>query len=295
MIKIVFMNNIFLRINFTAILAVLNFFILTATAYSSPDNSTNRNSEKKNTYSASLDNTKLQSYQNADRKACLIDALKLEELSVKRKYIVVDGEGQRQAHSLRNVFVIPLSSIKLKIFLKHDTLVLLPHGAALHEYLAECGRLRKNGFKKVFVLKDGLNALEAEQPSKQSILQNRMVDARSLFLERNDRHWIIIYAKTTNISMLRQYLPPNTLYVKKRQLHTSLSKIKNSDLPLGILAVDATGNNTEQFKKLVQDLLRSDVYYLDGGVNGFEQFIRTQKLITGKHEFVLQKPKSCGQ
>jgi len=293
--KFTFMDNNLSRFYLTAIFAVLHFFILTATANSSTEISTDKNSKQKNIYPLSLENTKLQDDLNTNRKACLIDTSKLKKLSVKRKYIVINGEEQRLLHNLHNVFVIPLSSVKLKTFLKHDTLVLLPYGVALHTYLTECGRLRKNGFKNVYVLKDGINALGLEQPSKQYILMNRMVDARSLFLERNDRHWIIIYAKTTNISILRQNFPPKTLYTTKRQMRTTLQKINDSDLPLGILAVDANGNNTEQFEKLVHDLLRSDVYYLDGGVNGFAQFIRTQKLITGKHEFVLQKPRGCGQ
>lgn len=239
--------------------------------------------------------TQLLSLQKTNRNECLIDLNKLGKLPGQRNYIVGNANDQIPIAELKNVLVIPLDKIKLRTFLKNDTLILLPHSAALHQYLLECGKLRKSGFKHVFVLKDGMLAIESLNKANTSFRQDRLVGAKSFFLERNERHWIVVCNKHARLTVLRKYLAKDTKFIDAKQLHSILAKYNVDDLPIGIIVVDVVGDRQDEFEKIAAESKRSDIFYLKNGINGFERFVQQQRLITSKRVFVLQKPKSCGQ
>lgn len=228
------------------------------------------------------------------RESCLINVNMLKKLSGRRQYVVSTNQERMQAAALNRVLVIPLHEIKLKSFLKHDTLILLPYGVELHEYLGVCGELRKAGFPHVFVLKDGLIATSALNKMQHISMQNKFVSAKELYLERNERHWIVVLLKHPGSEILRRYLPPATRFIKRGQLKSELRRANKSGLPIGVIFVDNNGSNANYFNKISEHIARSDIFYLRHGVTGFQSYIHMQHLISSKHVFVLQKPRGCG-
>lgn len=239
--------------------------------------------------------SELRRTQQKNRSQCLIDVVRLDKLPRDHKYIDVSKGSSRAAILMDDMLAIPLNQIKLKRYLQNQHLVLVTHGFDLHEALLECGNLRNQGYKHVYVLKDGHLALAQKSKKIKASVEHRLAGPRQLFTERNERNWIIVHNEDLNLQVLKRYLPESTLYITTRNLPKTLATVSNTSLPAGIMIVDQKGTDLQNFTIIANKTGRSDVFYLQSGVEGFENYINKQYLLTSKREFVLQKPQSCAR
>ena len=106
--------------------------------------------------------------QARNRNACLINYQQFKKLPVSKVLVDVRTKGKARTIPLNNpnIINIPLHSIKQKTFLKTRPVVLVPIGAELRDLLLNCGELRTKGFKQVYVLQDGVTALQKESKNR---------------------------------------------------------------------------------------------------------------------------------
>lgn len=217
---------------------------------------------------------------------------------IKRNDIIlidVRPKSQYQQFRINNSINLKLSLVKSKKYWQNKLVVLINNGTATRNLIEECGRLRKNGFKQVFVYKAGIRAWVKNKSQIIGTYTSKDLSgvlAQELFNERDEYHWQLIDATDADnkqkLNILKKYFPNISKYSKNNKLKVNFSQF-NKHKDIRYLFIDNTGDKINLFDRLTFN----NLYYLRGGVNSFAKYINLQYKMTNKKEFTLQKPQSC--
>ncbi len=212
----------------------------------------------------------------------------------KNNFILLDvrPKAEYQQYRVNNSINLPISNIKSKKYWKNKTLVLINSGTSIRPLIEECGELRKKGFKKVFVYKNGLRSWTKHNGKLIGRYSNKDLNgivAKDLFSERTEYQWQLIDATDASsikdLYRVEKYFSNIKKYSKNKPL--ILDNKKPNDVRF--LFIDNSGDKFN----LYESMNLSDLYYLRGGVASFAKYVDTQYKMTTKKEFTLQKPRSC--
>jgi len=191
---------------------------------------------------------------------------------------------------------IPRHTLKTKTFLKSKHLILLNEGHSTLETL--CLTLQQAGFQKISRLQGGLNQwLKQIGPLPGSLIaqhNNNQITPAQFFKERNYQHWLVI-----NIASPNQRLSPAVLNLSAsndnfiKQLTQAVTKrTKTTGTAPYILIISARGEAYPKVQAQHTDLL--NVFYLQGGIQSYQQFIQQQATMNAYVPFVQTKT-GCGK
>lgn len=207
-------------------------------------------------------------------------------------------------YSIPTSLNIPLYAVKTKDFLKDKHVILLNEGASTGVLEQACGDLRRAGFSKVSVMEGGLHAW-AEQggPIAGDILavdQLKWMTPQDLFAERQYDDWIVFDFSAKRNPEMRQWLPKKLEPVKFSakaaatiKATTAGKKGQNRALP-NILIVNEKGAGYDKIESLMRKAGLNQVYYLEGGLAGYRDFLTQQTAMWNQKDKPLRLPACQG-
>ena len=203
----------------------------------------------------------------------------------KEKLFLVDIRNQEAFKRLRipGSINIPLHSVKTKAFLKSNPVILVHKGYGYSRLENECKYLRDRGFS-IYILIGGLNAwkqnggrLEGDPFAQKTI--NKM-PPQAFYLEKDFENWLVIDASTVQKEESKRSLPyathlpvledPARLLVK---IDTLTRKQKQNPF-LSVLVFNESGEGYERIEKIVKKIELKNVFYLEGGIEGYRRFLQ---------------------
>lgn len=237
--------------------------------------------------------------QKRNRALCLIHSDQIESVFSKPPQLIdVRKKAGPRTPQIRGALKIPLYEIKLKSFLKSRPFVIVGTGIERNHLLQTCGRLQRKGFKGARVLLDGsrawTDATADLRPTDVYMQDSARITPEALFIERNDRDWLIVNLSDYTSARLEQYFEAGKI-ISGEPMETSIQKHlaggHQHSPPAAVLFVDKTGEQRGRVPPNLWD--NPAVYYLRGGQAAFEDYLHKQYIIASKSEYNLQKPRSC--
>ena len=194
---------------------------------------------------------------------------------------------------------VTLYAIKTKAFLKTQPFVLVNAGFQWRDLENECHRLQKNGFEPA-ILVGGLVAWHSEgaplEGDRLLITAYREVSAYIFFHEK-DYVNIKVVDVSPKPSPDSQKLFPGNVHVNN--IESLLKHVKRKDPGYRILVLfNEHSDPDEKFEKALKKAGISNVFCLEGGLNGYRRFLRNTALsLKSKKERIvtLGGCNTCGQ
>ena len=184
-----------------------------------------------------------------------------QQLVNQRAAFLIDLRSSKdfQRFHIPNSINIPAPTLKTKNIFKNKHIIIFNEG---HSYLALESlyfSLKKIGFKKISILEGGLNQWNKQIGNLIGDLRNlNQITPAQFFLERNYQHWQVI-----NISQINQ------IFKKKYQIGKNYKTYKKY-----ILITSELGTDYPKVQAKLQHL--NNVFYLQGGVQAYRQFLQQQ-------------------
>jgi rhodanese-related sulfurtransferase len=183
-------------------------------------------------------------------------------------------------------------TLKTKAFLKAKPLILFSEGHSYHALEKLCVNLRDAGFSQVAILEGGLNQWRKQVGNLQgNLLAVRYLDrmtAAQFWLERDYEHWLVV-----DISLVddKQWPSSGVLGLSLsnqaenwlKQLTAAVAKHRQSiGVSPYVLIVSARGDSYPKVRAILRGTDLSNVFYLQGGVQAYQRFIREQAAMLGR-------------
>lgn len=193
---------------------------------------------------------------------------------------------------------IPIHFIRTKAFLKNNPVVIVSEGYQYAHLEPECKRLAEEGFK-VLILLGGLNSwkqssLPLEGESSMSTAFDR-ISPEAFHLEKDFDHWVILDAskKKAKKESMPSAVPfdPDSLFATSR-LKGSVKDKREGKQGLVLIAND-TGTEYQNIARLVSQAELKNVFYLEGGIEAYEQYLKGVALAKEPREKRVQKIQKC--
>jgi rhodanese-related sulfurtransferase len=196
---------------------------------------------------------------------------------------------------------IDLFAVKTKTFLKGQPIVLVGEGYRYGQLEAETRGLRRAGFT-VTILDGGLTKwrqkkghIEGDAFAQRQL--NR-VPPQVFFEERDYDHWVFMDATTEPLQGFGRLISGSVPLVSSidgnelaRQMKAILARNTSRPFPL-FLIFDERGESYERIERLVSSSGIPDVYFLQGGINGYRSFLQQQASLLDSED---QPGKSVGR
>ncbi len=195
---------------------------------------------------------------------------------------------------------IPLYAVKTKTFLKDKHVILMNEGASVAVLEQTCSDLRRAGFSKVSVMEGGLHAWAGQGgPVTGDILAIdllKWMTPQDLFAERQYDDWIVFDFSAKQDAAMRQWLPKKLEPVKFSAKAVATIKAatvgkKGQDRALpNILIINEKGAGYEKIESLMLKAGLKQVYYLQGGLAGYRDFLTQQTAMWNQKDKPLRLP-----
>lgn len=189
---------------------------------------------------------------------------------------------------------IPLHQVKTKAFLKKAPFVLIDQGYRIRTISLECRGLRRNGFQAT-ILDGGLAAWQAAGHSLDGDVfvaaKLSQVRPRDVFGEgqRNDQVLLDVSTDATEETM--RLFPLRVALEKWDRLPQTMATFADAKKRTW-LVLDQTGSDPRVVERLHALGLRQ-VFYLQGGVMGYRQYLARQQAATAPRESRMFTTKPC--
>lgn len=193
---------------------------------------------------------------------------------------------------------IPIHFIRTKTFLKNNPVVIVSEGYQYAHLEPECKRLAEEGFK-VLILLGGLNSWkQASLPLEGESWISKTFDRISpeaFHLEKDFDHWVILDAseKKAKKAVMPSSVPfdPDSLFASS-QLKGSVKSNREGKQGL-VLITNDTGTEYQNIARLVSKAELKNVFYLEGGIKAYEQYLQGVALAKEPREKRVQKIQKC--
>lgn len=193
---------------------------------------------------------------------------------------------------------LPLFAVKTKTIFKNSPVLLLNEGYDTLPLVRECLRLREKGFQ-VSILHGGLHAWKNSKgpligdPFQMNRL-NRM-PAGTWFSERQNNRWVPVDASMNQSEKSRSLVPEAVHIPYPGKTESFGQKIRNimdknaKDPFYALLVFTEDGKSYHQIEQSLDDI--SALFFLDGGLLAYEQFLRTRDLMQNREQ--IKPTKKC--
>ena len=195
---------------------------------------------------------------------------------------------------------IPLYAVKTKAFLKDKHVVLLNEGTSATTLEQACSDLRRTGFSKVSIMEGGLHAWAGQGGSIAgdilAVDQLKWMTSQDLFAERQYDDWIVFDFSAKQDPAMRQWLPKKLESVKFSAKAAAIVKVatagkKGQDRAFhNILIVNEKGAGYEKIESLMRKAGLKQIYYLQGGLAGYRDFLTQQTAMWNQKDKPLKLP-----
>lgn len=201
------------------------------------------------------------------------------------KVFLVDIRAQQAFDTLRipGSLNMPLYAVKTKPFLKAKPLILINEGYAAKLLEQECRELNQNGFN-ASCLQGGLNEWHINKGPIEgdpfAIKNIRLVSPQTVFQENDAKKHIIIDISETK-SKQGITLFPEAVHIPEHKTNKNVLCASVRDLikkTPSILIFNQDGKGYDPVMKQLSDQGIGPVFYLEGGLSGYEQFMKNLTL-----------------
>ena len=231
----------------------------------------------------------------------------LLKLKQKREIALVDVRDRSDFERFRipGSINVPLFALKTKTFLKSKPFLLINEGHSYTQLETECKRLRALGFSQASIMYGGLAAwiqrngpLEGDVFSRKELNQ---ISPRDLFAERDYANWLMVDVSEA-VNADTASLIPRTVSVPYHGDSASfIAALENStrhygtDPFLSVLIFNQNGKYSQEMEGFIQKAKVDNVFYLEGGLEGYREFLRDQALLrqTKESRKVVKKCVNC--
>lgn len=223
-------------------------------------------------------------------KNCYLDSKEAARLVNQKQAILVDIRDPKEFANYRipGSLNINPQHLKTKPFLHNKQVILVDEGHSYASLEALCHDLREKGFKRVAVLDGGLNAWRREvgplagEIHGQKIL-NRMSPSQ-FYHERKYFHWKLVDLEELEANQQTQTkesfeISNSSGTVESWRTALVQAATTEEDPPPYLLVVTVDGSGFDSFLTALQGTDLLHVYFLEGGRQGYERFLRSQQAI----------------
>ncbi|MDY6973850.1 MAG: rhodanese-like domain-containing protein [Thermodesulfobacteriota bacterium] len=197
---------------------------------------------------------------------------------------------------------IPFFALKTKIFFKKRLLILINEGFGYSRLEQGCLQLRSAGFARVLILDGGLQLWnEKGAPLEGDVFaKNEMnkVLPQDLFQERDCANLVAVDVSETATPEAGRLIPRavSVPYGGKDDFTGALKKIAaaREEAPAtNILIFNRTGKYAEGMERLIKEAGLKNIFYLQGGLAGYNTFLLQQAAIWRKEDNRKTVKKKC--
>jgi rhodanese-related sulfurtransferase len=184
---------------------------------------------------------------------------------------------------IRGSINLPLYAIKTKAFLKSVPFVLIEDGYRNRFLESLCRTLQNEGFKASFLM-GGLNAWKQRGgPIEEDIFSPKTlnrISPQAFYQEKNDEEWIIVDASATHTPLSMSLFPHAHHIPFIDHPAPAVSAVKNraepgkAGLSYPFLIFNEDGNQYDRMQKIIEKAGILNVFYLQGGLGGYEAFLK---------------------
>lgn len=199
---------------------------------------------------------------------------------------------------------IPEYAIRTKGYLKQEKLLLVNDGKSYEHTLQTCSRLKGSGFHDVSVLAGGIRAwikrggAIAVVPNNPGLHQNP-ISPRQLVSSQQEMEWLFM-TDIKDLQPVKQVINSDnilTLDAQRSQLNTKITQMQDNNpsiVPVNIVIITATGNKTVPNKGPIRVSHPNPVFFLEGGLSGYKQYLASHQLLLAKSERGPLIHRGCG-
>ncbi|MCJ7547639.1 MAG: hypothetical protein MUP30_12605, partial [Deltaproteobacteria bacterium] len=197
---------------------------------------------------------------------------------------------------------IPLFAVKTKTFLKAKPLILVNEGYAYEPLERACAHLRNNGFK-AWILDGGLAAWKQKggplqgDPFQQQGLNK--VPAPVFYTEKAYDNWLIVDMSKSERSQATAMLPQAVHIPLSKNtagfaaaLKKAVAQRKDNPLLL-VMLINEKGEGYEAVEQPIQEAGMSKVFFLNGGLEAYDRFVKNLAVIRQAQDNSKQTIKKC--
>jgi rhodanese-related sulfurtransferase len=227
-----------------------------------------------------------------------------ERLKEKDPPTIVDVREQSQfeAVSIPGSINIPLFAVKTKTFLKAKPLILMNEGYAYEPLERACAHLRNNGFK-AWILDGGLAAWKQKggalhgDPFQQAGLNK--VPAPVFYTERAYDNWLIVNINPSKKTTVPSAMPEAINIPLTKNTASFVSALKKtvdgrkSNPLLLVMLFNEKGEGYEAIEQPIQEAGMTKVFFLNGGLEAYDRFVKNLSLIRQAQDSSKQTIKKC--
>jgi len=220
--------------------------------------------------------------------ACYISAQIAQQQLVDKAAFFIDLRDRQafQRYRIPGSLNMAAHTLKTKAFLKSKPLILFNEGHSYQTLEKLCVNLRETGFSQVAILEGGLNQWQKQIGNLQgNLLAVRHLDnmtAAQFWQERDYEHWLVV-----NIYSFDDKQPVSSGALKllfsdnaEKWLNQLAAAVAKQTQITGVspylLIVSARGDNYPRVKATLRETNFTNVFYLQGGIQAYQQFIREQ-------------------
>ncbi|HEC85033.1 MAG: hypothetical protein DRR08_11505 [Candidatus Parabeggiatoa sp. nov. 2] len=226
--------------------------------------------------------------------ACYISAKTAQQQLVDKSAFFIDLRDRQafQRYRIPGSLNLAAHTLKTKAFLKSKPLILFNEGHSYQTLEKLCVNLREAGFSQVAILEGGLNQWRKQIGNLQgNLLAVRYLDnmtAAQFWQERDYEHWLVV-----NISSFddKQWPTSGILSLSLsnqaenwfKRLTAAVAKHRQSiGVSPYLLIVSVRGDSYPKVRAILRGTDLSNVFYLLGGVQAYQRFIREQAAMLGR-------------
>jgi rhodanese-related sulfurtransferase len=185
---------------------------------------------------------------------------------------------------------VPLSTIKKKDFRKDEPLVLIGAGFTRRQLEIEGGLLRKSGIK-ASVLYGGVIAWNSRGGRIQGDLllleKYKHISPRMYFQEKDYENILAVDVSPKQLSET-EHLIPDSIHLPaasniKSIMHTRRNRYYS------IVVFNETGEQYQKIKKNIDKAKIENVYYLQGGINKYKEYLKQLPLSWQPKDWQIKK------
>ncbi len=228
----------------------------------------------------------------------------LDDFRHNKSIVLIDVRKEENFSTVRvpGSINIPLYAVKTKKILKDKTVILLNEGYNYDSLENECKKLQENGFSAK-ILEGGLTywrdmggVIEGDFFA-QDVLNK--IPPQAFFADRDYDDWLVVNvekkgdaADDDSISFAAHIPYTDTNKDFATEIERMIEQRQSNGLPY-LLIVDDNGENYSAIKQVLHKAKIANVYYLQGGLQEYKNFLQDQTSLLSPSRKSIKKCESC--